>query len=110
MSCWLKAQIPARFHYGANARVSPLFCLADVGWTIIRNAAATVDAGNHGYDNFAPEMRALFIASGPAFRPGTRLADFDNVDVAPLLRDLLGLPAATDIDGDDAPFRGVLRR
>lgn len=110
MACWPKAQIPPRFQYGANPRVAPLFCLADVGWTIVRDADAKIDAGNHGYDNFAPTMSALFIASGPAFRPAGRLADFDNVDVAPLLRDLLGLPPGHGLDGNDAPFRRVLRR
>jgi hypothetical protein len=38
------------------------------------------------------------------------LPTFDNVDVAPLLRDLLGLPARSGLDGDDRPFRTVLRR
>jgi len=36
------------------------------------------------------------------------LPSFDNVDVAPLMRDLLGLPPGKDLDGDDAPFRRVL--
>ena len=67
-------------------------------------------AGNHGYDNDAADMRALFIASGPAFVAGRTLATFDNVDVAPLIRDLLGLPANAALDGNDAPFRTVLRR
>jgi len=52
----------------------------------------------------------LFIANGPAFAGGKTLPPFDNVDVAPLLRDLIGLPAGTGLDGDDAPFRGVLKR
>jgi hypothetical protein len=54
-------------------------------------------------------MAALFIAHGPAFRPA-KLPPFDNVDVYPLLRDLLGLPAKPGIDGTDAPFRDVLVR
>lgn len=110
MTCWPKAQIPARFHYGRNPRVSPLFCLAKVGWTITRTATDKMDLGNHGFDNAAPEMHALFVANGPAFRPGSRVADFDNVAIAPLLRDLLGLPADPSLDGDDAPFRDVVRR
>ena len=65
--------------------------------------------GNHGYDNLAPEMQALFVASGPAFVPGQRLAPFINVDVEPLLRDLIGLAPKTGIDGTDAPFKAVLR-
>ncbi len=46
--------------------------------------------GMHGYDHEDPTMVALFIANGPAFRSGVRLAPFANVDVAPLLRDLIG--------------------
>lgn len=115
MTCWAKGSIPARFHYGANVRVPPYLCLADDGpegaWALEKTTPANPrEGGNHGYDNDAPDMRALFIANGPAFARGKRIGDFDNVDVAPLLRDLLGLPAGRDLDGDDRPFRGVLRR
>ena len=64
----------------------------------------------HGYDNMAPEMRALFIANGPAFARGKTIASFDNVAIEPLLRDLIGLPAEAGLDGTDAPFQKVLQR
>ena len=54
-------------------------------------------------------MAALFIASGPAFRPA-KLPAFDNVDVYPLLRDLIGLPKKAGVDGSDAVFAGVMAR
>lgn len=110
LQCWPKAKIPARFRYGSNPRVAPWICLADVGWLVLDKPPHKVDAGNHGYDNAAPEMAALFIANGPSIRAGGKLASFDNVDVAPLLRDLMKLPPAKDADGDDAPFRAVLKR
>jgi predicted AlkP superfamily pyrophosphatase or phosphodiesterase len=111
MQCWRKGDIPERFHYGANPRVPPYFCLAETGWLTVKTAPTHEgDRGNHGYDNMAPEMAALFIANGPGITPAGRLPSFDNVDVAPLIRDLLGLPAGKDLDGDDAPFRGVLVR
>ena len=109
LTCWRKAQIPARLRYGTNRLVPAYLCLADIGWLALRTTPAKRDTGgNHGYDDAAPEMRALFVANGPAFAAGHRLPSFDNVDVAPLLRDLLGLPAGR-LDGDDRPFRGVLR-
>lgn len=111
--CWRKGDIPARFHYGANPRIPPYFCLPETGWLLLKTAPKgddTPDRGTHGYDNFAPEMAALFITSGPAIKPLGTLAPFDNVDVAPLLRDLLGLPAGTGLDGDDAPFRAALTK
>lgn len=109
--CWPREQIPARFHYGQNPRVSPFFCLAETGWMILASKpASAVTGGTHGYDNTAPEMAALFIATGPAIRKAGALPAFDNVDVTALLRDLIGLPADSDADGNDAPFRNVLRR
>jgi predicted AlkP superfamily pyrophosphatase or phosphodiesterase len=109
MTCWRKADIPARFHYGTNARIPPIFCLADVNWEVLPTKPdKPFGGGNHGYDNMAPEMAALFIAHGPAFARGRTLPSFINVDVEPLLRDLIGLPPKPGIDGTDAPFRDVL--
>jgi predicted AlkP superfamily pyrophosphatase or phosphodiesterase len=108
--CWRKNEIPARFYYGTNPRVPPIFCLAETGWQIGEKAPPRSGvSGNHGWDNLAPEMTALFIANGPAFRRGTVPA-FTNVDIYPLLRDLIGLPAKPGVDGTDAVFRSVLRR
>ena len=85
--------------------------LAETGWLVVKTAAAKVDDnGNHGYDPMAPEMAALFIANGPAIKPAGTLPGFDNVDIAPLLRDLIGLPPGQGLDGDDAPFRAVLMK
>lgn len=114
--CWRKSDIPARFHFGADPRVQPYLCLAETGWLIERTPSTKPFAGgDHGYDNAVPEMRALFIAQGPAFAAGRTLAPFDNVDIAPLVRDLIGLPPGraldgSALDGTDAPFRGVLVR
>jgi len=111
MTCWRKADIPARFRYGTNPRIPPYLCLAETGWLIQKTATTKAfHAGTHGYDNRSPDMAALFIANGPAFLPGKRLPGFDNTDIAPLLRDVIGLPAARGLDGDDGPFRQVLKR
>jgi predicted AlkP superfamily pyrophosphatase or phosphodiesterase len=107
VQCWRKAEIPARFHYGANPRVPPFFCLADTGWTITRPDRQPYFGGTHGYDNDAPEMRALFVASGPDFRAGVRLATFDNVDVYPLVARLIHVTPRPS-DGTIAPFAEAL--
>ena len=112
--CWRKADLPPALAYGHNARVPAFICLADVGWMLLAQAPTAERpfrlGGAHGYDPGAPEMRALFIASGPAIRPMGVIGGFNNVDVAPLLRDLVGLPPAANIDGDDTPFRAALIR
>lgn len=110
MQCWRKQDIPPRLAYGQHARVPPLLCLADPGWSIVFSAeqAAKVHGGRHGYDNVAPDMAALCIAAGPALRSGVQLPVIDNVDVYPLLMQLLGLvPLASD--GQLTPWLPALR-
>lgn len=111
MQCWRKADIPAGLHYGGNPRVPPFDCLAETGW-LVWDKPAPSDAGPlggmHGYDPAVPDMAAAFVANGPAFRPGTLLPPFDNVDVQPLLLRLLGLPPMAT-DGTERSWRRALR-
>ncbi len=110
MQCWPKAAIPARLRYGTNRRVPAWLCLADIGWLILSSVPDHgYDGGAHGYDNAAPEMQALFVASGPAFRSGVTLPSFRNTAIHPLLRRILGLPADPSLDDDAAAFAPALR-
>ena len=110
-SCWGKAQVPERFHYGSNPRVPEVVCLAETGWLIeargdLRRALIR---GEHGYDNQDPAMGALFIANGPAFRQGLVVAPFPNVDVYPLMTSLLGLTPRPN-DGRLADLEPILAK
>ncbi len=108
LTCWKKGHFPARFHYGQNSRVSPIFCLPQTGWEVFgRDAKPSKEKGAHGFDPYAPEMAAVFVAAGPAFRPGVRLKTFDNVDVYPLLARLVGVKPQPN-DGVLAPLRRSL--
>jgi predicted AlkP superfamily pyrophosphatase or phosphodiesterase len=113
MTCWRKADIPGRLHYGTNARVPAIFCLAEPGWLILTQQIGAYAQiaypdgfrGNHGYDPAVADMAALFIAHGPAFRRGVTLGGFENTSVYPMLARVLGLaPEANDGDiADLAP-------
>ncbi|WP_332853998.1 alkaline phosphatase family protein [Duganella sp. S19_KUP01_CR8] len=107
MQCWRKGELPARLAYGRNARVPAFICLAETGWMLTFSDKALGKGGAHGYDNAAPEMGAIFIAAGPAFKPGVVLPAFDNVDVYPLLMRLLKL-APLPSDGDITPLLPAL--
>ena len=54
--------------------------------------ATPAEGGTHGYINSDPQMRAIFVASGANIRKGVRLGNISNVDVAPTVATLLGLP------------------
>lgn len=111
MTCTRKEDLPERLHYGRNPRVAAIICIAENGWTILAGPPAyPVKGGAHGFDNADPEMLALFIAQGPAFSRGQRLAVFDNVAVAALLRAVLGLPEDNGADGQLKDVRAALQR
>lgn len=111
--CWRKGELPERWHYGRNPRVPPLVCQMREGWDAIERSKlqgrdSAQMRGSHGFDPTLPSMRAIFLARGPAFVPGTRLPGFDNVDVYPLLARLIGIPPAQN-DGDLTPLLPALR-
>ncbi|MDO4709042.1 MAG: ectonucleotide pyrophosphatase/phosphodiesterase [Pseudomonadota bacterium] len=112
--CWRKSELPERWAYGQNPRVPEIICQMDEGWDALTDEKFETRKnnprmrGSHGYDPALPSMHASFIAHGPAFRPGTTLPVFDNVDVYPLLMRLIGLPEAAN-DGNVRTFDAVLQ-
>lgn len=106
MTCWRKGDVPPAYHYGHNPRVAPILCLAERGGDVLQ--APPTNQGEHGYDIDDPEMAALFLVNGPAFRTGARLpAKFDNVDVYPMLARLIGVTPRPN-DGDPATLAALL--
>jgi len=63
-------------------------------------------SGQHGYPNTNPEMLALFVASGPGIKPGVSLPAFPNLQVAPTIARILGLPLP---EAQGAPLLQILR-
>ncbi|WP_420144499.1 alkaline phosphatase family protein [Sphingobium sp.] len=110
MQCWRKSEIPARFHYGTHRRIPPYFCLGETGWEIQPTTPkGKISGGNHGWDDRAPEMQALFIANGPAFTTGVAApSDFANVDIYPLIARLIGVTPRPS-DGDPAALSRLIR-
>ncbi len=109
MQCWRKSEIPARFHYGTHRRIPPYFCLGQTGWEVQATAPKkAVTGGNHGWDDQAPDMQALFIANGPAFVKSAKPAPgFTNVDVYPMLARLIGVTPRPS-DGNPAALSGII--
>ena len=103
-TCWARQNIPKRYHYGRNPRVAPIVCLPDIGWTLSTRdfRSPRPEMGAHGFDPSEPEMAAIFVAQGPAFRSGVTLRRFEIVDVYPLLARLVGIKPQ--------PNEGRLRR
>ena len=66
--------------------------------------------GKHGFDNHHPDMRATFMAWGPAFKKGLSIEDFENVNVYPIVAKILGLDYdENSIDGKLAVLQSILK-
>jgi hypothetical protein len=59
-----------------------------------------LDKGQHGYDPATvKDVHAIFYAWGPAFKKHTVIPPFPNVDIYPLVTEILGLKYTEKIDG-----------
>ncbi|GBB96220.1 hypothetical protein RclHR1_02700022 [Rhizophagus clarus] len=99
--CYLKENIPERFHYTNSDRIDPIVCIPPVGWSITTrrdSANQTIPNGAHGYDNREPTMRSIFLANGPYFKDkkgiGKTIDPFIDVEVYNIMCNILGLKPA----------------
>lgn len=99
ISVWHREDIPERFNYGSNPRVSEMIVLADttwsVGWGAPRGTYYT--GGSHGWDHEQKDMHTIFYAIGPAFKENHKHPPFNVIDLYPLMAKILNLkPAKVD--------------
>jgi predicted AlkP superfamily pyrophosphatase or phosphodiesterase len=102
-SVYLKTNVPARLHYGAQDdwlnRIGDILLIPK--WPKLFNLyGRKLDPGWHGYDAaVVKDMRATFYAWGPAFKSNITVAPFTNVDIFPMINQLLGLGYPAKVDG-----------
>ncbi|WP_294287802.1 ectonucleotide pyrophosphatase/phosphodiesterase [uncultured Chryseobacterium sp.] len=66
--------------------------------------------GKHGYDpRRVPEMKATFFAWGPVFKNNLEIGEFQNVNVYPLVADILGLKIDQPTDGKLKVLKTILK-
>lgn len=102
ITVWKKEEIPAKYVYGSNPRIGDLVVSPQIGTYVqFREKSAPRYGGAHGYDNFTPEMEAIFYAAGPSFKKNAEVPIMANVNLYLIIARLLGLQPAPN-DGDSA--------
>ena len=90
---YLVTDVPAKWHYGFlddyHRRIGDIFLVADMPFMFYVRGRKSI--GQHGYDNTKQEMQATFYAWGPAFKKNFKINNFENVNVYPLVAQVLGL-------------------
>ena len=109
-----RADVPAEFHFNASAREGDPVVIPTGPYRMFSDKSKVPEAtqvhGEHGYDpHTMPEMKAIFFAAGPDLKHGKQMKSFDNVDVYPLIAQILGLKQPA-IDGSIKPVEAVLTR
>lgn len=109
VTVWRKDEIPEKFVYGKNPRVPELVVAPNIGtYVVFRENPRAYSGGAHGYDNFTPEMEAIFYAAGPSFKQGVELPAMANVNLYLIIARLLGIDPAPN-DGDSATIAPLFR-
>ncbi len=109
-----RAEVPGRLDFDGSPREGDPVVVATGPYVLLTEArsgaAPTQVHGGHGFDaRTMPEMKALFVAEGPDFQRGKRLKTFENVDVYPMVAQILGLKAPV-VDGRLKPVGGALTK
>lgn len=113
LQVYLREEVPEHLHYRNNPRIPPVVLIADEGWNIETKLgwpklAPNYDHGSHGYDPLLPNMGALFIASGPAFKHHVELPPVENIHVYNLLCAALKIKPTAN-DGDQSLVHSALK-
>jgi len=98
------AKVPAYLHFNENPREGDPVIVPTGPFQLRAHPAASETEhsnrshGGHGFDpRTMPEMKAIFFAAGPDIASGIQLKPFENVNLYPLIAEILGLtPPETD--------------
>ncbi|RZL99093.1 MAG: alkaline phosphatase family protein, partial [Pedobacter sp.] len=107
---YLKADVPAELHY--NAKDDKMNRIGDIlllpHWPKVFSNRKP-GAGYHGFEPLkVKDMHATFLAWGPAFKKGVQIPSFENVNVYPLIAQILGLKITEEVDGKKAVLSNIL--
>jgi predicted AlkP superfamily pyrophosphatase or phosphodiesterase len=110
---YLRQDLPERYHLRETARAGDVIVVMNEGWimaTSIINRGLIQDTwGAHGWDPDVASMRAIFLIAGPGIRKGVTIPEVENIDVYPLMTELLGLKPAAGIDGRSGRISALVK-
>jgi hypothetical protein len=112
---YLAENFPKKRHYSTREdttrRIGDIILVPDGSKLLVSADRPNPPIGNHGFDaHVVPEMKATFIAWGPAFKTKKHICPFDNIHVYPLIAQLLDLKISHEIDGNAKKLKKILKK
>ena len=109
----LTKRFPRKLHYGTKddkyKRIGQILLVPNAPKIFLEKGKST-SVGKHGYNpRKTPEMKAVFYAWGDVFKNNLEISEFSNVNVYPLVAEILGLKVYQTIDGSPKTAKKVLK-
>ncbi len=104
-------EIPQKWHYQNTPRVGDILVTTNAPYSLqYKDHPKPFKKGNHGFDpDVNLQMHGIFMAEGPHFNKQKQLDTFENINVYPLIAEILKLPVVEPIDGRLDVVKAVLK-
>ena len=108
---YLATNLPERWHYNkTNDRYNRIgdIILVSHPPKVFNINGRHLNPATHGFDSALPVMRATFYAWGPAFKTHYKIKGFENINIYPLITNILQLKITGPVDGNLKVLRPIL--
>ncbi|PIF47549.1 putative AlkP superfamily pyrophosphatase or phosphodiesterase [Chryseobacterium sp. 52] len=110
---YLDKKLPKYLHFATKDdrydRIGQILLIPKAPKIFLEKGKKT-SVGKHGYNpKTVPEMKATFYAWGPEFKNNLVINEFANVNVYPLVTEILGLKIDQPIDGKFKVLKEILK-
>lgn len=110
---YLDKKLPRYLHFAARDdqynRIGQVLLIPKAPKIFLEKGKKT-SVGKHGYNpKTVPEMKATFFAWGPEFKNNLTIGEFANINVYPLVAEILGLKIDQPIDGKFKVLKETLK-
>ena len=110
---YLDKKLPRYLHFATRDdryhRIGQILLIPKAPKIFLEKGKKT-SVGKHGYNpRTVPEMKATFFAWGPEFKSNKVSGEFENINVYPLVTEILGLKTEQPVDGKLKVLRETLK-
>ena len=110
---FLTKKFPRKLHFSQRDdhynRIGQILLIPKAPQIFLEKGKKT-STGKHGYNPYnVPEMKATFIAFGDAIKTNQTIGEFKNVNIYPIVAEILDLKLSEEIDGKDETARKILK-
>ncbi|MFC5875660.1 Predicted pyrophosphatase or phosphodiesterase, AlkP superfamily [Chryseobacterium arachidis] len=111
---YLDKKLPKYLHFATKDdkynRIGQILLIPKAPKIFLEKGKKT-SVGKHGYNpKEVPEMKATFFAWGPEFKNNLEIDEFQNINVYPLIAEILGLKIDQPIDGKLKVLKEILKK